>query len=100
MKRIRRVLCITTVIGVIIALGLVGCAKKPEPPREPYKIGAIFASTGPASMLGLPEKNTVEMLEEAINADGGIKIRVQKNGGWVDLGVPIEVISHQKADRK
>ena len=69
------------------------CAKKPKP-REVYKIGAIFASTGPASMLGLPEKNTVEMLAEALNADGGIKIRVQENGGWVDRSIPVEVIMY------
>ena len=67
---IRVVLILATALSFV----LVGtqCAKKSKE-REMFKIGAIFASTGPASMLGLPEKNTVEMLEEAINADGGIK---------------------------
>ena len=89
-SRIRMVL----VLAAALSFVLVGtqCAKKAE--REVYKIGAIFASTGPASMLGLPEKNTVEMLAEAINADGGIKIRIQSGGGWVDLGIPIEVIMY------
>ncbi len=40
--------------------------------KEPYKIGAIFSVTGPASFLGEPEKNTVLMLVEQINKAGGI----------------------------
>ncbi len=39
---------------------------------EPYKVGAMFAVTGPASWLGEPEKNTAEMIEAQINAAGGI----------------------------
>jgi branched-chain amino acid transport system substrate-binding protein len=45
-----------------------------------HKIGFLTAITGPASWLGEPEKNTVIMLQEWINAAGGIK------------GVPIEII--------
>ena len=37
-----------------------------------YKIGAIFSTTGGGSSLGVPEKNTVDMLEKEINAAGGI----------------------------
>lgn len=40
--------------------------------KEPYKIGAIFAVTGAASSLGIPERNTVQMLEEQVNKAGGI----------------------------
>ncbi|TLN20897.1 ABC transporter substrate-binding protein [bacterium] len=36
------------------------------------KIGGIFSATGPASFLGEPEKNTAKMIEEEINAAGGI----------------------------
>lgn len=36
------------------------------------KLGAILAVTGPASFLGMPEKNTLEMLVEEVNAKGGI----------------------------
>lgn len=46
-----------------------------EPTGEPLKIGAIFAITGPASSLGEPEANTAKMLEEQINAEGGINGR-------------------------
>lgn len=47
---------------------------------EVYKIGAIYSKTGPASPLGEPEWNASLLLEEQINADGGIN------------GVPIEII--------
>ncbi len=94
MKKILKAVKGTTVLMAITALAISGCTKKPEPPQEPYRIGVIFASTGPASMLGLPEKNTVEMLDEALNAEGGIKIRVQEKGSWVDLGVPVEVFMY------
>ncbi len=39
----------------------------------PIRIGALFAVTGPASFLGEPEKNTLELLVKEINAKGGIK---------------------------
>ncbi len=68
----------------------VSSAKKGSPPppaasapaagNAPYKVGALFAVTGPASWLGEPEKNTVEMIQEQINAAGGIN------------GHPLEVI--------
>lgn len=40
---------------------------------EPLRIGALFAVTGPASFLGEPERNTLEMLVKDANAKGGIK---------------------------
>jgi branched-chain amino acid transport system substrate-binding protein len=39
---------------------------------ETYKIGGIFSVTGPASFLGDPEKKSMEMAIEQINAQGGI----------------------------
>ena len=36
------------------------------------KIGAIFAITGPAANLGLPESRTLQMLVDDANASGGI----------------------------
>ncbi|MFW5837415.1 MAG: ABC transporter substrate-binding protein [Desulfovibrionaceae bacterium] len=44
----------------------------PASAAEPIKIGGVFSVTGPASFLGEPEKNTVEMLAEQINAAGGV----------------------------
>jgi branched-chain amino acid transport system substrate-binding protein len=50
------------------------------------KIGAVLAVTGPASFLGDPEKKTLEMYVDQINAGGGvngekIKLIVYDSGG-------------------
>jgi len=52
------------------ALTLLGSAQAGD--KEPYRIGALFAVTGPASFLGEPERNTAEMVKDMINAEGGI----------------------------
>ncbi|MBN2373149.1 ABC transporter substrate-binding protein [bacterium] len=48
--------------------------------EETYKIGAIFSITGSGSWLGEPERNTAKMIEDKVNAAGGIN------------GHPIELI--------
>ncbi len=40
---------------------------------EPYKIGVFFSVTGPASSLGIPERDTALMVVEQVNAAGGIE---------------------------
>lgn len=47
---------------------------------EVVKIGAVLSVTGPASFIGEPEKNSIEMVRDAINANGGV------------LGKKVEVI--------
>lgn len=42
---------------------------------EPIRIGALFSVSGPASFLGEPERNTLEMLVKEANSKGGIKGR-------------------------
>jgi branched-chain amino acid transport system substrate-binding protein len=39
---------------------------------EPYKIGVFFSVTGPASSLGIPERDTAQMLVDQVNARGGL----------------------------
>lgn len=65
--------------AVVLLMALAGClmlatacfaAKAPS--GAPYVIGAIFSITGDASSLGIPERNTAEMLEKMINGAGGI----------------------------
>jgi len=46
-----------------------GCG---APPSPTYVVGGIFSITGPASYLGEPERNSMEMVAEEINAKGGI----------------------------
>lgn len=52
---------------------------------EPYRIGALLALTGDSSTLGEPQKETIELLRDQINAAGGIL-------GPDGLQHPLEVI--------
>jgi hypothetical protein len=47
-----------------------------------YKVGALCAVTGPASMVGNPHRKTMEMIEQWVNAAGGID------------GHPLDVIAY------
>jgi branched-chain amino acid transport system substrate-binding protein len=75
----------TIAAAVVAGLVVCGCSRTETPAAggagatpaagtaaPTIKIGAIFAVTGGAAFLGLPEKNTAEMLEKKINAAGGI----------------------------
>ena len=74
-------LLLLTAILVVFSLTLVSATgDKAASGKEPYKIGAILDYTGSASSLGEPEKITLEMLVEELNAKGGIN------------GHPIELI--------
>ncbi len=69
--------------GIIGAAWIAACLAAgaiPARAAEPIRIGGIFSVTGPASFLGEPERNTAKMLEEDLNAAGGL------------LGRKIEVI--------
>lgn len=68
------------VIVMITALMMVAGFLTPgESAKQPIKIGALFSITGSNAPLGVPEKNTVEMIAEEINAAGGI------NGAKIEL---------------
>ncbi len=67
------------VIALIMGLVLTGCGggtstekKASTESKEPYKIGAIFDISGPGSSLGIPERDTVQMIVDKVNAAGGI----------------------------
>jgi len=70
-------LVILALVVVLLAIGSMNCARQGE---YTYKVGAVFDLTGPTSNLGIPEKQTVEMMVDQINAAGGIN------------GHPLEVI--------
>lgn len=76
MKRMR---ILTSIIALIItaALLLSGCAGskdagKTSAGNEPYRIGAVIDISGPSSSLGVPERNTLQMLADKVNAAGGV----------------------------
>lgn len=64
---------VIAVLMLVTTIFFTGCANNAA--DESYKIGAIISISGPASNLGVPEKQTLEMLTEEINAAGGINGR-------------------------
>lgn len=67
--------------AIFCALGaLLALSASPVSAAEPIKLGAVLSVTGPASFLGEPEKNTIQMEVDKINAAGGV------------LGRPLEVV--------
>ena len=70
------------------------CSASAALAAAPVKIGALFSVTGPASFLGEPEKNTLELLVKEANAKGGIKgakieLVVYDTGGDVTKAVQL-----------
>jgi len=84
MKKMKGLMVLLVILLSVGLLFFAGCKKEEkaaegekteaakEEEKEPVKIGAIFAVTGPASFLGAPEAKTVEMVVEKVNAAGGI----------------------------
>ncbi len=68
MKQIMKSLVLVTAAALITLSPLFS----PVQAEDTYKIGGIFAVTGRASFLGDPEKRSMEMAVEEINAKGGI----------------------------
>ncbi len=80
----KRVL-LTLLLAMMAALVLAACGEAEADGGEKgevteYKIGAIYSKTGPNSPLGEPEWNATKLLEEQINAEGGIN------------GIPLKII--------
>ena len=59
-------------LTVAAALGLLGASVAGYQASAQIKIGSILSVTGPASFLGDPEKKTLEMYVDEINAKGGV----------------------------
>ena len=60
-----KTLCLTLGLCLI-------CAFQAFAEDDAVKIGAVLSVTGPASFLGEPEKNTLQMLAKQINESGGL----------------------------
>jgi branched-chain amino acid transport system substrate-binding protein len=66
---IRWLVVLTLAVALLATVGT-SCSDDTEGGEEVYKVGAVFATTGGASNLGVPEKQTVEMIVEQINSAG------------------------------
>jgi branched-chain amino acid transport system substrate-binding protein len=96
-KRSRHFAFLSVILVALLASALLsGCAAEEsttddtsddtgEATGDPIVIGAILSLTGPYAGLGAPEENTIDMLVDQINADGGVN------------GRPIEVIIEDDA---
>ncbi|HET8780254.1 MAG TPA: ABC transporter substrate-binding protein [Agromyces sp.] len=89
MHRAQRRLLIPAAVAASIALALTGCGASNfggddgggdgAAEEGPIKIGAVLDITGVGANLGVPEQNTLNMLADQLNEDGGI------NGREVEL---------------
>ncbi len=61
-----------THIAAAVGLGLAAQVLGTQESSAQVKIGAVLSVTGPASFLGDPEKKTLEIYVEEINAKGGV----------------------------
>ncbi len=57
---------------VVLALMVMASTAVASLAADTVKIGAVLSVTGPASFLGEPEKNTLNLLRDKLNAAGGI----------------------------
>ena len=79
----RKLVAIFVAIIMLLAAAGAFAAKETEPPKaktpaqdkEPVKIGAFFALSGPAASIGTPTKLVAEMVVAKINQEGGINGR-------------------------
>jgi len=75
----RRVMCITVVAMMVMALMITGCTKKEEPVQA-IKVGVAGPHSGDLASYGIPTVRAAELVVEEINAKGGV------------LGRPVELL--------
>lgn len=71
---------VTALAGILAVMLLLlgGCSGSNSPAskttggKETYKIGAVVDVSGPSSSLGVPERNTLQMLADQVNESGGV----------------------------
>ncbi len=63
------------ILAVAVAVGLVTAGVQAADQKEPIKIGAFFALSGPGAPIGTPTKLVAEMVVDEINKAGGINGR-------------------------
>lgn len=66
----KKIFTVILAVNILILFSFSGVLGKE---KAPYTVGAVLSVTGGASFLGEPERNTVKMVEEWVNAAGGIQ---------------------------
>ncbi len=97
--RWQRMLSMVVALTLVVA-SLVGCSREDvtdsgggdaEAVKDPYVIGAVLSLSGTYAGLGEPEKNTIVMELERINAAGGV------NGHQVEVVIEDDATDPAKA---
>lgn len=83
---VKKLLVAACILAALTALCAGSCYSAPA--KSPIVIGAIFSTTGDNAPLGVPEKETVQMLASQLNATGGIMGRPVKVVFYDDAGKP------------
>src|SRR5665647_986692 len=67
-------ICTAVLFTIILAAG---CSSKQatQDTSDTINIGAVLDISGPSSSLGIPERDTLQMLTDQLNANGGINGR-------------------------
>ncbi|MCK4389298.1 MAG: ABC transporter substrate-binding protein [Desulfobacterales bacterium] len=71
----KRTLCWVLILGLVISLGMIGCAKK----EKEIKIGVVLPLSGPAAGHGEDILAGIDLAMEESNIAGGI------NGKQIEL---------------
>jgi branched-chain amino acid transport system substrate-binding protein len=71
-RRTAATIACLVLLGLCSVAAFAGGAGESRAAKEPVKVGAILAVTGPASFLGSPESRTLEMLVQEANSKGGL----------------------------
>ncbi|HEX9073993.1 MAG TPA: ABC transporter substrate-binding protein [Pseudolabrys sp.] len=82
--------------GVTAVVSLLGLLAAAHQVSAQIKIGAVLSVTGPASFLGDPEKKTLEMYVEDINATGGVNGQKLQLIVYDDGAKPSEALTFAK----
>jgi branched-chain amino acid transport system substrate-binding protein len=73
MKKYLKSSVILVLVVALLAIFPMGCTQEETiDAGDTYKVGALFDLSGPCSNLGIPEKQTAQMMVNQINAAGGI----------------------------
>jgi branched-chain amino acid transport system substrate-binding protein len=81
-----------TVFALALVVGHAGFAGA----QGPLKIGVVVSSTGPAAFIGEPERRAILLLQEQVNAAGGIKGRPLEVVVYDSEGDPTKAVSSVK----
>lgn len=89
-RKINAVMLLMSICTLIMFLPVITQSVAAQPV---YKVGGIFSVTGPASFLGDPEKKSMEMMVEQINAEGGIDGHMLEAVIYDSEGDPAKAVS-------